>query len=270
MIARVRPSLTKYIAITETNLQSQLAYLWDFAWRSSFMVLIMFIFIRLWSATYQAQGVSEIAGLSLLDTIWYLVMAETIVLGNIRFADQVAQEVRDGSIAYTLGRPYNYLLYHLAKGAGDAAIRAVLTFATGAVLVWLTMGPPPVQASQCPAILLVLLAAYLLDFCIHGIIALSAFLTEDITAFQLIYHKITFILGGLLLPVDFLPDWLQRIANLLPFRLVAYAPGRLFVGFEPALFWEFLSHQLIWITISGLFLVWIFRWGSRRISINGG
>jgi ABC-2 type transport system permease protein len=270
MLNRVRPAVVKYIAITETNLQNQLAYFWDFAWRSVFMILIMFIFIQLWSATYRAQGVSQIAGLSLRDTIWYLVLAETVMLGNIRFADKVAQEVRDGSIAYTLGRPYNYLLYHLANGLGDALIRATLTFVTGAVLVWSMLGPPPVRLEQLPAVLLILALAYLLDFCIQGIIALSAFITEDITAFQLIYSKIIFILGGLLLPVDFLPDWLQRIASALPFRLIAYAPGRLFVNFETPLFWELLRGQLLWIGACGLVLTLVYRWGTRRVSINGG
>ena len=270
MLARFRPSLIKYVAIAETNLQNQLVYLWDFVWRSTFMILIMFIFIRLWSATYESQRVTQIAGLSLSDTVWYLVLAETVVLGNIRFADQVAQEVRDGSLAYTLGRPYNYLLYHFANGLGDAVIRATVTFTAGAVVVWLTLGPPPVQMGQLPAVLLVLALAYLLDFCVHGIIALSAFVTEDITAFQLIYHKITFILGGLLLPVDFLPEWLQRIANLLPFRLVAYAPGRLFVGFERTLFWELLGAQLLWISLCAIVLALMFRWGMRHVSINGG
>lgn len=270
MLARIRPSLAKYIAITETNLQNQLVYLWDFVWRSTFMVLIMFIFIRLWSTTYESQGTGRIAGLSLSDTAWYLVLAETVVLGNIRFADQVAQEVRDGSLAYTLGRPYNYLLYHLANGLGDAMIRASLTFAAGATVVWLILGPPPIRITQLPAVLLVLLLAYLLDFCVHGIIALSAFVTEDITAFQLIYHKITFILGGLLLPVDFLPSWLQKIANILPFRLVAYAPGRLFVGFDRSLFWELLRAQLLWIAMAAAALALMFRWGTRRVSVNGG
>lgn len=270
LLARVRPSLVKYVAITETNLQNQLAYLWDFVWRSSFMVIIMFVFVRLWSATYESQGATQIAGLSLRDTIWYLVLAETVVLGNIRFAEQVAEEVRDGSIAYTLGRPYNYLLYHFANGLGDALIRAAFTFLSGAALAWVMIGPSPGSVSELPAVLLVLALSYVLDFCLHGIIALSAFVTEDITAFQLIYHRITFILGGLLIPVDFLPDWLQQIARLLPFRLIAYASGRLLVGFDLALFWEFLASQLFWIAVCSLLLALMFRWGMRRVSINGG
>ena len=79
------------------------------------MVIIMYISVRLWSATYGAQGATQIAGLSLGDTTWYLVLAETVVLGNIGFAEQVAQDVRYGSVAHTLGRPDNYLLYHGKK-----------------------------------------------------------------------------------------------------------------------------------------------------------
>jgi len=85
------------------------------------MVIIMTISVRLWSATYEAQGAAQIAGLSLGDTTWYHVLAETVVLGNNGFAEQVAQDVRDGSVARALGRPYNYLLYHGKKPEFRAA-----------------------------------------------------------------------------------------------------------------------------------------------------
>src|SRR5512143_2572267 len=100
-------SISKYAAITRINLQSNLAYVGEFAYRSIFMVLILYVFIQLWRTTYSVTGTNQIAGLTLSDTIWYLVMTETIMLSKMRFAGKIAEEVKDGSLAYTIGRPYS-------------------------------------------------------------------------------------------------------------------------------------------------------------------
>lgn len=52
-----------------------------------------------------------------------------------------------------------------------------------------------------------------------ALIGLAAFLVEETNSFELIYQKAVFILGGMLLPLDMFPEWLQRIARLLPFLI---------------------------------------------------
>ncbi len=61
------------------------------------------------AVVYESQGKTEIAGLTLADTIWYFLIAEMIELGKFRHDERISEEVKDGSIAYTLIRPYNYL-----------------------------------------------------------------------------------------------------------------------------------------------------------------
>ncbi len=69
-MSQLRLTTTKYAAITLTNLQNQLAYVWEALNRAVFIVLIMFVFVQLWTAVYESQGATEIAGLSLSATIW--------------------------------------------------------------------------------------------------------------------------------------------------------------------------------------------------------
>ena len=71
MLTQIRTNTLKYGSITLTNLQNQLAYVWDAAGRTLFIVMIMFIFVQLWTAVYESQGSAEIAGLTLANTIWY-------------------------------------------------------------------------------------------------------------------------------------------------------------------------------------------------------
>lgn len=267
---RVRLISLKYGAITQTNLQNQLAYVWDALGRAVFIILIMFIFVQLWTAVYESQGAEVIAGLTLADTIWYFLIAEMIELGKFRHDQRISEEVKDGSIAYTLSRPYNYLAYHFFNGLGESVVKMVLIFFLGMPIVLLNAGLPSLTLQSLPAILLVLFLALVLDFCMASSIGLLAFVTEDTFSFRLIYQKLMFILGGLLIPLDFLPAWLQRIARLLPFSQVTYAPAKLFVAFEWQLFLNTLALQTFWIAVMGSLLFLQYRWATRRLVVNGG
>jgi ABC-2 type transport system permease protein len=121
-----------------------------------------------------------------------------------------------------------------------------------------------------PGVLLITALALVLDYCLMAGIGLLAFFFEDTAAFRLIYQKINFVLGGLLLPLDFLPDAIQSVARLLPFNLVLYAPSKLFVAWNWEQFAQMLGLQLVWIAIIAGLLALLFRYGARRVSINGG
>jgi ABC-2 type transport system permease protein len=102
------------------------------------------------------------------------------------------------------------------------------------------------------------------------VIGLAAFVTEDINAFQWIYQKFAFILGGLLIPLDFYPGWLQAIAKALPFSSMIYAPSRLFVTPSIDLFINTILMQVVWIVVLGSIAVLAYRRGVAVLTVNGG
>ena len=262
--------VAKYGAITLTNLQNQFAYIWDALGRCVFIVLILFIFVQLWSAVYESEGSLEIAGLSLTATIWYFLVAEMIEIGKFRHDVRITEEVKDGSIAYTLVRPYHYLAYHFFNGLGETVVKMALVFLMGMPIAYFSVGLPTVNPLHLPAVLLILCGALTLDFIMASSIGLLAFITEDTFSFRLIYQKLIFILGGLLIPLDFLPDWLARIARALPFSQTTYGPAKLFVAFSGPQFRQILAMQLLWIVLLGTLLLVQYRWAVRRLSVNGG
>jgi len=270
MLRRLKLDTIKYSAIAQINLQNSLAYAGEMAYRSIFMIVILYVFVQLWRVTYQAAGAATIAGLSFRDTLWYLVMTETIELSRSRFADQMSNEVKDGSLAYTISRPYNYLLYHFAYGLGDMLLRVLINFTAGAILVTTLVGPMPFDPIYALPMIVSIMLAMALNFCMQGIIGLSAFITEDVSSIQLIYQKMIFILGGMLIPLDFFPDWLKNAAGVLPFYAMMYAPARLFVSFDWMQWLQVTGLQVMWIGIFALVLWALFRVGLRHVSINGG
>jgi ABC-2 type transport system permease protein len=269
-----RAQTRKYSAVARINIQNSLAYAWDALGQGVFVTLFIFVFVQLWRATFKAQHVpagGTIGGLTLVQTLWYFVWAEMIELSRIRVSNTIESEVKDGSLAYTLGRPYNYLLYHFFAGLGQVLTRIVAVLFFGSLVALAAVGPlTSFRIVALPGVLLITLLAFVLDYCISAGIGLLAFFFEDTSAFRLIYQKINFVLGGLLLPVDFLPGAVQSVARLLPFNLVLYAPSKLFVAWDGKQFVQMLGLQIVWIGIIGMLLALLYRYGARRVSINGG
>ena len=267
------PSVTavagKYWAIFRTQLLNSLAYPVDLLGRSLLIVLFMWIFMNLWRVTYGATGASSIAGLTLADTMWYLMMAEAVMLSKHELSETISEQVKDGSVAYLLNKPFNFILYHFAAGLGDSALAFGSNLVIGSAVVWLMVGPPPGFTGWIFACMTVVLAL-LLDFCFSALIGLSAFVVEETVAFRWIYQKFLLLLGGVLIPLDFFPQWLQTISLNLPFAWIIYGPARLFVDPSPARLGHVFLQQGIWLAVVGG-AVWVFyRRAAARLAINGG
>lgn len=266
-----RAKARKYRAIARANVQNSLAYAWDALAPGIFATIFIFIFAQIWKVTFATQNTGVINGLTLNMTIWYFVWAELVQLSKIDPVTTIQNEVKDGSLAYTLGRPYNYVLYHFFRGLGGVGIRMVAVLAFGSFVAWTQAGLlASFRLELMPLVLFVTALAFVLDYCIMAMIGLLAFFFEDVMAFRFIYSKITFVLGGLLIPVDFLPDTVQSIARVLPFNLVVYAPSKLFVSWDWAQFGFIVVMQLFWISVMAGLLSLFYRYGVRRVTINGG
>lgn len=259
----------KYLAIFRTQLQNNLAYRGNLLAGIISLLIFLWIFIQLWETTYSAMGEQVIAGLSLQQTLWYLMMTESIQLSKSRLSRTISDAVKDGSIAYLLNKPYNFLTYLLSVGMADGLVRFTFNILCGGALMWLMVSPPP-DPRGWPFVLVTVFLALALDFCIQALIGLAAFVSEDVSAFDWIVQKLIFIIGGMLIPIDFFPAWLQKIALLLPFSYAMYGPARLFV--EPTLerFLNVFTGQVIWLGILDLVAGLAFQRGVRRLSVNGG
>jgi ABC-2 type transport system permease protein len=152
---------------------------------------------------------------------------------------------------------------------GESVFRALLNALFGGLTVWLLIGAPSHPEGFIIAIPAIL-GAWALHFCINAMIGLSAFAVEDVSAFTWIYQKLAFIFGGMLIPLDFYPAWLQVIAKAMPFASAIYGPARLFVTPNAGLFINVMSLQLIWILVLGILLAVVYRRGLAQLTVNGG
>lgn len=259
----------KYWYIFQITLINSLAYPMDFIGRSLMMIPFMWIFNQLWKVTFAAAGTDTINGMTLTSTMWYLMLAETIELSRPALAGRISENVKDGSIAYILNKPYSFLLYQFSNAMGETVFRALTNAVLGSLMVWWLVGAlPSLQGWLFASVAIV--GAWILNFCITCLIGLSAFLVEDVAPFMWIYQKLVFILGGFLIPLQFYPDWLQTISKALPFSAMIYGPAQLFVAPGWDLFGEILLIQTMWIGAFSAALVLAYRRGIGYLTVNGG
>ena len=263
-------SLRKYLAIAETTARSNLAYIGEVASRFVFLAVILYIFQRLWQVTYSQTGASQLGGYTLKEMVWYLTIAESIMMSAPRVAQLVDEDVRTGALAVQLVRPLSYPLYRLWSCLGERAVRYVSTLAVGAIISYLLVGPLDVSAGGLVLFALALPLAFVLDFLGNFAIGLFAFWLEDTSGLLLIYSRLTMILGGMLIPVQLFPEALQPMLFALPFVDVVYGPSRLFVHPSVDGFVHLLAHQTAYVVAASLLVAFIYKAALKRVFANGG
>jgi ABC-2 type transport system permease protein len=85
-----------------------------------------------------------------------------------------------------------------------------------------------------------------------------------------VWQKLGFVLGGLLFPLEFYPDWLRRIARFSPFPNLCWATGRSAFGFAPREAAGLFAEGLVWAALFALVLFALSRRARARLTVNGG
>jgi ABC-2 type transport system permease protein len=258
----------KYLQIAKINLLNSTVYLTEFVMRAVFILVILFIFTHLWTAVYSSGG--RIEGFTIAMMLWYLLLAESIVTSQTYIHHEICEEIQTGNIAYTLTRPMKYALYYLARSVSSGVVRFVITFGLGALLLLVLVGGIHVALSSIPYIIVLSILAFLIDFLFTFNIGLLGFWLENTRSIHWLFHKIVFMLGGMLIPLEVYPDWIANISKILPFSYIAYHPAKMFVQFDPSMVWTIILIQIAYIIILSGIATILYRYGIRRVSINGG
>ncbi|MGE4130553.1 MAG: ABC transporter permease [Bdellovibrionales bacterium] len=260
--------LAKYFWILRTTVRSKWAYPLDLLASTSFLAVILFVFVHLWRISYQDHP--QIEGFSFAMIIWYYVGTESIIMA-LPFIHRIYErEIKEGDVAVQLNKPYQYLIFHGATYLAEALSRVVFLLLVGCSIAYFMAGPISFNWYSLPALALVYVVTVLLHFLYNSMIGLSAFWTEDVTGLFFIFDRAKWLLGGFLLPVSFFPEPLKSIAESLPFRWMINEPAMLFVNFSSERLVRVLSHQVALFVILAILAQGIYQLGVRRLNVNGG
>ncbi|MFL0245698.1 ABC transporter permease [Candidatus Clostridium stratigraminis] len=263
-------AIRKYMEVSKITMSNSLVYFWNFLSKNLFFIFIMLIYLMLWENIYGQKG-GSLGGLTLNKMIWYLVVTELVTLSRTDIHTQVNEDVKTGNIAYLLNKPYNYILYCFSYFIGEIGIKLITNSMAGLIIGLIYVGPlENFNFTYLPFILLSIIVGCTIHFFIYIILALTSFWVEENSAFFWIYSKLVFTLGGMLVPIDLFPNWLQNISKYMPFAYVTYVPGKLAVDFSFINFYRQFSIQLIYLVIFFVLAMTLYRKGARNLNVNGG
>lgn len=266
----LRPAnvLGKYLAAARISLRNRLAYPASFAGTALTFFLFVFVFSRVWAAAYADKA--SIAGYDYASSLWYFIAAELSLFGFGRMFFALSEDVKSGQVAYQLARPYNFVAYHFADRMGPAAAETGLLAIEGAVMGILATGSWPIASPlQAAAFVLSFAMAACLGCLLQLAVAMTAFWVEENEAFFWIYQKFALVLGTLL-PIEFLPGWLQGFVYWTPFPWLSYAPARILAAWEPGRALALLGAQAAWLAVALGACSAIFALGKGRVTSQGG
>lgn len=260
----------KYFSIAKITMTNSLVYFWSFLSKNIFFIFIMFVYLMLWTNIYGSKG-NELGGLTLNKMMWYLAVTEVITLSRSDIHLKINEDVKTGAIAYLLNKPYSYIGYCFSYFVGEVFIKLLTNsiIAIGISLVF--VGPlQGFSLVNIPFILISILLGVFINFFIIVCLALTSFWIEENSAFFWIYSKLIFTLGGMLMPLELFPNWLQEISRFLPFSFVTYVPAKMAVSFTLGDFLFNLGIQVIYLGVFVILSFILYGRGAKRLNVNGG
>ncbi|MCI0340507.1 MAG: ABC-2 family transporter protein [Planctomycetales bacterium] len=261
------PTLAPYLAVARIGARHTFAARGEAVGRAFFFGVLLLIFSQLWAAVL-ARG--PVAGLEAREVLWYIAVTEWIVLSIPMVHLEIEQDVRSGDVAYRLARPVSYLGMRIAEALGALLARLAFVGVVAAALVpALAGGFPRDPRGLLFAVPLGALAAAVAVL-FQAAIGLAAFWLQDCSPVYWIWQKLTFLLGGLLLPLDLYPGWLRTIARWSPFEPLLYGPARAALGAGAVEAAATAGKLVLWAAIATALLGAVARRARRALEVNGG
>jgi len=263
--------LRSYLSILRGSMMVGVIYRFGFLFNILGNIIYMTVVYFLWRSIY--ANAATLRGLTFHETFLYVALGSAVFILLKTYADWlISFEIREGMIAIYLTKPVNYQLYSLANSLGGMLMNlAAITLPTVIMLVFVFR--VPIQIG--PGLLLFplsLFLAFLLSFCFDYFIGILGFYSESIWGMSITKEIFVTVLSGALIPLQFFPDWLQRILLVLPFQAIYHTP--LMMITRPNQDWSLLltmlGVQALWVIAAFILTRIFYNQAVKVLRVAGG
>ena len=257
--------------------------LWQVNWaeqwqyRANLLMYLLFwlvspvVYLAVWTTIARSQG--SVGGLTPNDFVTYYMTLLIIDQLTSDITPHIfAYKIQDGTLAGELIRPIHPMLTNTL--VNNIAFKTLTMMAM--VPIWAALWilfQPNFSAVTWQGILLAV-PAVLLGFAISFLLGASltcvAFWTTRVWALAEFYWAMVALFSGQFVPLQLMPEIIQRIARVLPFQLFKYFPIELVLGRLSAA--EIISGYLtgiVWLVVALALFRWIWRRGLKQFSAVG-
>ena len=259
-----------YTTLFRTDLAVQFQYRAAMAIWLIGRVVDALVFLSVWTAVAHSQG-GQVGDFSTGDfAAYYIVMMMVGHLTFTWFMFEFEYRVRSGGFSPLLLQPLHPIHRDIATNISYKFLTLAVMLPTVGLMIWLfdPVFDPPAWAIW--ASIPVLLLAFLMRFFVEWALALVALWTTRTAAANQLYFAAALFFSGQMAPLSLLPEWLQTLAALLPFRWMLAFPTELLLGrLTPTEVLWGAATQVVWLGLSWGILTAVWSRGVRRYSAVG-
>jgi ABC-2 type transport system permease protein len=263
--------LRSYLAILRGSYMVGMIYRFGFLFTILGNIVYMAVTYYLWRSIY--AGSATLRGMTFHETFLYVALGSAVFILLKTYADwYISYEIREGFIAIYLTKPVDYQLYTLSVAVGSMLMNlSAITIPTILMLVFVFR--IPIELGPGLALFpLSLFLAFLISFNFDYFIGVVAFYSESIWGMSITKEIIVTVLSGALIPLQFFPDWLERILLVLPFQAIYHTP--LMMVTRPNQGWDvllpMLGVQIIWAIATFVLARLFYQQAVKVVRVAGG
>lgn len=227
--------------------------------------------VMIYGAFYAASTRAQPMTLDEVVTYVWLTQALLMVL-PWRPDPDVEALIRSGNVAYELVRPVDLHSLWLARAAAQRTAPALLRCVPMVTLALLFFGLAlPAGPASALAFAVSVLAAITLSAALTTLLSVSLLVTLHGRGVHVLTVSVVNLFSGVIVPLPLLPEWIQPLSWVLPFRGLMDTPARLYMGhLPPQAALAAVGHQLLWAAILVLAGRWLLARALRRVVVQGG
>lgn len=189
--------------------------------------------------------------------------------------DSIVDEIKSGTVSYELCKPYDLYNWWYLKLLAKRYAETLLRFLPILVVSFILPKPYNLSLPASPLyfimFLLTLFLGSLLIVSINMIVKTIGFYTGNNKGIQSIVISVGSLFSGLYIPLPLMPNFVLKIANVLPFRFIGDLPFRLYssnIDYKNGL--ECILIQILWIIIMLIIGRLFMRFALKKVTILGG
>ncbi|GAA0585968.1 hypothetical protein HPO96_10815 [Kribbella sandramycini] len=264
----MRERLTGVRGLYRAGYRSVLAYRADLWFGIAGLVIQATLTVVVWRVLY--AGHDEVAGIDRSTAVSYAVLAAAIqaVIMPWQFSSLPFRVLR-GQIGVDMMRPRSLISQNLAQAVGTMVGR--LPIGVAGLLTGLALGgvQPPRSAAGLGLWVISMSLGIANILIVNLLVSMTAFWTLEIGGFMIVYRFATAFLSGALIPLWFMPGWLQPILGWLPFQAQMYAPLSIWFGTRDGVL-GVLALQVGWVVVLFGLLQLVWRRAVHKVVVLGG
>lgn len=242
----------KFVEAMKVSFKQLFVYRWTFAMSIFTQPILLILSLILFKSIFTYNGTDAIKGYSLVQMVWYSIslnIVNAFIWNNV--AEDISRDIVSGDFTMHLLRPYPFFRFKLAESVSSRIIAQIMDFLPGMVIYSLILFPDFLTPISFLKYIPVAILAALINFLFAFILGLTAMSIKNNTSIIWLNNLLLYIAGGAIIPMEFYPEWLNRILDYLPFKYIVYWPIQFFLNKEsvqpPQMIMRILLIELGWI-----------------------